>query len=117
MKNKQKLQSQFDKLRNQLFEINQKEENEKNTKLIGKCFKYRNNYGSECPGWWLYKKIIKVDKEIRIFSFQLCEGGRFEIEKSGFLSYSNGQEITQIEFTNAWREFKKEFASLDLIAL
>ena len=34
---------------------------EKNTKLIGSCWRYRNGNGTEY--WWLYARVIAVDKQ------------------------------------------------------
>mgnify|MGYP001611764821 CR=1 FL=1 len=34
---------------------------------VGRCFKYRNSYGSNSKSWWLYLKILSVDEKIMSF--------------------------------------------------
>lgn len=39
-----------------------KEKLPEHKKLIGRCFKYRNSYGSGDKGWWLYGKVVGVSQ-------------------------------------------------------
>lgn len=39
-------------------------------KMVGRCFKYRNSFGHDCPGWWLYVKVIGYKPRDR--SLLLC---------------------------------------------
>lgn len=39
-------------------------------KLVGKCFKYRNSYGSG-ESWWMYARVISFDE--RAMNFKAAE--------------------------------------------
>ena len=48
--------------------------------MIGRCFKYRNNYSATCPGWWLYTKVIgRKNKTLTVCRFQITSIGNIEI--------------------------------------
>jgi hypothetical protein len=94
-------------------------------KLIGKCFRYRNSYGTG-KDWWLYIKVTNINKSSIYpvhggspsarydgFSFQVDYYGNIQIEKerNGYV-HSLGKEITQAEFTKAFNSVKKKINSL-----
>ena len=54
--------------------------------LIGKCFKYRNSYGDAHDSWWLYCRVVAVEKdatsygaEVTTDQFQDTSIGRIEV--------------------------------------
>lgn len=48
--------------------------------FVGKCFKYRNSYGSG-EEWWLYTRVLDYkDGQLRMFRFQRDCYGRFDFE-------------------------------------
>lgn len=69
---------------NKLKELEQNGKTNKistNLKLIGKCYKFRNSY-SQSEKWWLYIKIVGIEKDgdLIIHKFQKDNYGRIEIE-------------------------------------
>lgn len=86
---------------------------------IGRCFKCRNSFGSDCGGWWLYARIIEVDgvnyprggepePNFRTFRFQKDTQGRLNIDFNYFEYRLNGwDEINPDEFME---EFNKMMA-------
>lgn len=119
---KQKLQKQFAEARNQLDAIERKEAFKHNKQYVGRFFKYRNNYGSGCPGWWLYVAVVGIDRNAQLIAlqFQRTSKGIFELRpRRDFFHISEGyKEITQEEFFEACMAFCKAFyGSLNLSEL
>ena len=88
--------------------------------VIGKFFKYRNNYGGDDKGWWLYQYVIGFsgpdfnipNPTFKVFSFQTCTDGRTEIrhEKYSFHSSIGPDQITRGEFMRAYEKMLKIIA-------
>ena len=80
---------------------------EENKKLIGTCWRYRNNYS--CPEkpsdyWWMYTIVTGVDgSNIIAFSFQTDMYGTFSayLNKSVYPS-TLGEKITRAAFEEAF---------------
>jgi hypothetical protein len=79
------------------------------TKLIGKCFRYRNCYS--CPKtdqdyWWLYTRVTACAKDgwLVTFNFQVDQHGDIWIEPQK-RRYANslGEPISLKQFQHAWR--------------
>jgi hypothetical protein len=75
-------------------------------KLIGKCYKYRNSYGSG-ERWWLYKKVVGISGTmLKTLEFQITsydEKGKAEIEESHCYGDMTGcVEITKDEWNAEW---------------
>ncbi len=69
----EELTQQAAKINDEIDKIKTKEWLAKNRKMIGKCFKYRNNYS--CPEtdadyWWLYSRVIAVDDDGGLIAFE-----------------------------------------------
>lgn len=95
-------------------------------KMMGKCFKYHNGYGSG-ERWWLYAKVIEIDEkdyQIRVVEFQRTSMEIIEIRLATKFSY-NGElffgersgyyPITNSEYNRAKKvlgKFVKEKLSL-----
>src|SRR5690349_7211800 len=58
-------------------------------KQIGKCFKYKNSYGSSTDPWWLYERIIslKEDGDFYCEKFQVDCYGKIELSYVDELNY------------------------------
>lgn len=75
---------------------------------VGKCFRYRNSYGSE-EDWWLYAKANRItdDGHLEVHEFQTTPRGEIKIEfgRKHYFRMSEGyQEIDVDQFDDAWRE-------------
>jgi hypothetical protein len=97
--------------RNELSEIESAERAAENAKLVGRFFKYRNNYScpeKESDYWYLYTAVERTDADggIRQFSFQTDKNGDIRIEPDqwhiGLLS--GYAEIPFQEFDIAWQK-------------
>jgi len=100
-------QSPFIKERNELTSQISLEENKL---LLGKCFKFRNSYGSG-EKWWLYKKIVSVGAwDATTISAQDCGNGSIEITKDNHSasSYKKGGYYIEISL----EEFNKNFEEI-----
>lgn len=90
-------------------------------KLVGKFFKIRNTYGSNCKGWWLYRQVTEIKPphvyDTRVngvaclyngWSFETCTYKHTRIEKikQGYV-HSLGKEITKQEFLTAYNKMLK----------
>ena len=99
-------------------------------KMIGKCFKIRNNYS--CPEklsdyWFLYVRITDIKEEDLYvsnsgeclsnysgFSFQTDKYGRVNIDtKDRGYVHSLGEEIPELEFEKAWNKMIKRIHTLN----
>lgn len=93
--------------------------------FIGKCFKYRNSFGTG-KKWWLYIKVTDIKKgsvyavhdgspscRYNGFSFQTDSYGNMSIEKerNGYF-HSLGNQISQAEFTRAFNKVKAKINKL-----
>jgi len=86
-------------------------------KMIGKCFKYLNSYGSSLPQWWLYTKIISIDEKNLSFicvQFQRTSLEKVEIELRRSFNWggkhhfdgNNYIEIPASEYNRAKKQMK-----------
>jgi len=95
------------------------QQEKENSRLIGSCFKYRNNYS--CPEkpsdyWWMYTQVLKADGgSLVCWEFQRDKNGKIEIDFQRFY-YPHLLEghikITRKEFAKAWRGLQKRIAAL-----
>lgn len=102
-----------------ILHLENKSRKEKNQKLVGKYFKYRNCYS--CPQtdadyWFLYSVFTAIDSDGYLTKLQ------FEIDKDGQGSFqihefSDGPlqgsvEISKAEYQRALKKFKKRVSEL-----
>ena len=85
-------------------QVYQSEIEPKMKRMIGKCFKYRNSYGSGSKDWWLYSKIIDYkpqDQVLVVCSYQRTSDGRIEItvEETRHVAVSSEDHLFQIPIT------------------
>lgn len=68
---------------------------------VGKCFKYRNSYGTNNDSWWLYEKVISLTDDGDFY----CE--KFQTDCFGEISinYMNEVNYDRSHFEN--RDWKK----------
>lgn len=94
-----------------------------NRKVLGKCYRYRNNYSvptKPSDYWWLYGKIIRMDDDGDLFAvtFQKDTYGHVSIKvderhyHNPFEQDRGYQEITTERHSVAWRDMKNYIASL-----
>lgn len=87
-------------------------------RLVGRYFKYWNNYGvSGKDGWWLYAQVTGVDEIAWCTgrSFQVTEDGNVEVMtsracatiKKGQRSVDGWTEISAAEFWKAWQQTQR----------
>lgn len=87
--------------------------------FIGKFFRYRNRYGGDDKGWWLYQYVIDFsgpdfnvpNPTFKVFSFQTCTDGRTEVRLEKWHYQSGlGDQITRKEFVAAYQKMLKTIA-------
>lgn len=100
-----KLEKPVIKLKEKLAKLEDEKIKKKNSKLIGKCFKYRNSYSSG-EKWWLYTKVIGVTDydRVKTVNFQKTSYNDIEIKTGDSYPHMLGTKITAKEFH---REFEK----------
>lgn len=114
---KQLLQSEFYRIRDEIQVIETELRRAENEKLVGNCYKYRNSYGNGDPGWWLFLKIKSLSDcgELIVDSFQVCSYGKFEFTSEQLrFNTENYISITSAEYN---KELKKFLAKLQKVAL
>ena len=80
------------------------------SKLLGRCFKYRNSYGSDSK-WWLYAKVTGDDGYWpRTFSFQVTDRQEVGFKNNDQSSHIGGDSWTPISATEFRKELKKALA-------
>jgi|SRR6185312_5051127 len=88
-------------------------------KLIGKCFKERNNYS--CPGkrsdyWYVYYKIVGTDGySLLCEQFQTDKNGhvRIELTKNYRMNMNCAQPISHAEYKRAWQKLRSRINAYD----
>lgn len=119
MKNKEDLINERRRLSDEIHKIENKERRDENAKLVGKFFKYRNNYS--CPEknsdyWFLYSTFTKQDSVgyLRELSFQTDKygDGSFKVEKFSSGPLGGSVEISKKEFNAALKRFQKRVMDL-----
>lgn len=120
MSNKDDLLRTIAEAQAKLQEIQAQEDAEKNARLIGRCFKYRNSYPSPSePGdyWWLYVRVMETsERGLFLYRFQRDKYGRIEIEPAdrSFAMLSLGyEEITLNEYLEAWQSIFADIQRMD----
>lgn len=105
-----RLQAQSATIREKIDKIEAADLREQASKLVGKCFRYRNCYScpkSDADYWWVYQRVIRSTKQgyLILFSFQVDQYGRFEIEPLARRSprLHLGEQITLKQFQHAWK--------------
>ena len=120
MKTKEELQEKVDYLRAQIFEIEDRENNERNKSLNNTYWRYKNSYScaeSEDDKWWVYAKLYLQDGALKCFSFQKDCHGKIEINPNAFTGcHSYYERINVEEFFEEWDEIRHQvdMHSLDL---
>ena len=78
-------------------------------KLVGRCYKTRNSYGSNCRGWTMYIRVNKMDMDgdLSGFTFQKDSAGNFYINSKKVIYYpeDNYIKISEKVFNTAWKRF------------
>ncbi len=118
MKNKQELQKELSKIVAQERKDFTAKHYPECKAFEGRYFKYRNSYGGDNKGWWLYTKVVEVKPEVVYeindgdatatysgWSFQTDTHKQVSIEKNrrSYL-HSLGKEISETEFIEAWNK-------------
>jgi hypothetical protein len=96
------------------------EELEKARKLVGRYFKYSNNFGTE-ESWWLYVFVKgasdRYGSSVSTISFEKDIHGKIQIEDfykpSQVFKSNNYLEIERAEFLLAWEKIKTEITSYE----
>lgn len=120
MTRKEQLEETINTARAELNKIEDAESYERNSALVGKCYKYRNSYS--CPErpqdyWWLYVVVTGLERSsLNLFMFERDINGKIEIKRNHVRSYLAGgyQEIERSELLTAWREIVAQISSVDI---
>lgn len=117
MKTKEQLEAELRPIQQALADLRDKETLAASKALVGKCFKYHNNYS--CPEkpidyWWLYIKVVRVGDYWPVtFEFQTDKHGHITI-KTNDCCVITGKDgyvpITSREFDAAWAKVQKKIA-------
>ena len=104
------LRTAHQEIRDEIWEREHVDRRESNAQLIGNCYRYRNNYGRDCEGWWLYHRVTHIDGKGQLhgISFQDDTQGKMSHEISYMSESSLGDPITREEWDTAFSEFRKQ---------
>jgi hypothetical protein len=114
---KQLLQSQIDKLRGELRDLEAAENEKLGAALVGQCFRYRNCYS--CPGpddyWFMYMKVTGIDAEGKclVTSFQIDKDGEFQFRPNQPRTAASiyGESISATKFNHELDVFLRRMQS------
>jgi hypothetical protein len=117
MKNREQLEAEMAPLQRALNKLRDAETRAQSQALVGKCFKYRNNYS--CPSkpsdyWWLYIKVTGLSGTWpKTFEFQVDKYSRIEIKTDTTRIRPDGGyvEISSKEFADAWKRLQRRIAT------
>lgn len=96
----------------------QQELPELNSKYLGKFFKYRNSYGNDCKGWWLYTHVLEIKSRNHFIvnSFQITpDMYEFKIREKTYGSMDI--EITEQEYKTELKKFISATKKLATVVL
>lgn len=120
MANKKEIEAQINKLRNDLYKVEQDEFNKIQVpflkSLVGKCFSYRNNsYGGDGGRWNVYKKVVELYTKKNGSVYLITEDfsvdcyGKPELSVECHHPYTNEAWRLQIPFSGYVEITKKEY--------
>ena len=91
-------------LNEEINAINANKRRNANRKLVGKCFKVKNTYGSDSEPWWLYVAYTKGGLNLTQFRFELTthDVAEIQIDRFGYPPHDGYIPITKEEFAAAW---------------
>jgi hypothetical protein len=105
---KEKLEQIVANARQELIKIGNKERSKEASKILGRCYRFRNNYSMpEKPSdyWWLYRRVVRIEKDgtIRCFEFQTDKHGEISVKPEAYHyeTVIRGEEISLKEFKEA----------------
>jgi hypothetical protein len=101
----QQLRKEAKRIRDALHKIESDRMAKENQAYLGKCFKYRNNYGPDCPGWWLYARVISVGPDMKAFRFEETSTGDFSANRGTYWGFDGWTEIPEKTFLAEWEKF------------
>ena len=109
------LEAKMREAREELSAIRSEKAEKRNKKLLGKCFKFRNSYGGNDDGWWLYSIVTKATASLEVFKFQTDCNGAIEIESDRYWYAHDGYApISREEFDTAWAKLVEEITSIQV---
>lgn len=115
--NEDELQAAQREIRAQIYNIEDHRRIDKNKKVVGKCYVYRNSFS--CPSspkdyWNLYTKIVKIDRSgyLKAVSFQTDKNGDMHFRNETFRVTMDGyKQIPLSKFNRALETFQKKLYS------
>lgn len=117
---KNQLIAERDALTQKINDILEKENKAAMEPLIGKCFRYRNSFGSGMDSWRLYAKVVDVCKgELVTVEFERTSNAESTIRTDGCAGYnrfhagSNWMEITPALFNAELKKFRQHVNAVD----
>lgn len=114
IRKRDKIYKQAEPINKELSEIKDKRARKDWEKMVGKCFKFRNSFGSG-EKWWLYEKIVGFNEDGLITLIaQKDSHDHIEIEKRTSYGYHHSGDIKISK-----EEFDREFQKLlsEILAL
>ena len=104
----EELEAQRNSLNAEIVKLQRPAELHRAEKLVGRCFKYQNNYScpeTEADYWWMYLKVVAADGgNLKTLRFEADKDGRITIEPDGLYmvnTIERYEEISATEFTGA----------------
>jgi len=114
---KEQLERQARAVNQKLHAIRDAERYAENEALVGKTFRYRNNYS--CPEkpsdyWWLYARVQGIDSSgyLTVFCFETDKYGAVKISTDKYRFHMNDgyQPVSVAKFNKAWRDLQRKIA-------
>lgn len=108
-----KLKTQRHRLQCKIDDIEAERARKEHEKLVGRCYKYRNSYGSG-EKWWLYAKVTAAgDIQPLATTFEQTANGSIEIRREWGISLHHGwEEISMAECLDTWNRLNDQIVRL-----
>jgi hypothetical protein len=108
MSRKEELNIIIGTARDELYELELKEKEERNSKILGRYFKYLNSYGGIDNKWWMYYYYKSLDscRDFIADTFQIDNSEKIEIDLNSSQYYypESMIEITKEEYIAEWNK-------------
>lgn len=97
-------------IRDEIYDREHAERIEANRNRSGQCYRYRNSYGHDSKGWWLYQMITGSDPdgELQGITFQDDGEGKLTWEIGRLSESTLGDPITAEEWERELVRFEKK---------
>jgi len=119
MRTKEQIYAEMAPLHAELEAIETREKREAHSKILGKCYRYRNSYGADRGEWWMYLRVTGGDGYWpTVFTFQETADNEIIIKtKESYVGIHHGEangyyEISRKEFDRQWKRMQTKIAKM-----